>query len=89
MNNVIDLTQQLTTVDGLIRHLQDFHHPNDFIAYNAIKVENVIKWAAEINIPISARDARGIVCDFPDYAPDIKDVVQTHISSSEDLLILK
>ena len=83
MNNVIDLTQQLTTIDGLIRHLQDFHDPNDFIAYNAIKVENVIKWAAEINVPMSARNARGIVCDFPDYAPDIKGAVQQYINDTE------
>ena len=80
MNNVIDLTEQQTTVRSLIKHLQDFHEPDDFIAFNAIKVEHVKQWAAEINVTLSDADARAIIFDFPSYAPDIKGAVQQHLT---------
>ena len=81
MNNVIDLTQQQTTVRSLIKHLQDFHEPDDFIAFNAIKVEHVKQWAAEQNmyVSLSDADARTIIFDFPSYAPDIKGAVQQYL----------
>ena len=81
MNNVIDLTQQQTMVGSLIRHLQDFHDPDDCIAFNAIKVEHVKQWAAEVNVTLTDADARAVLFDFPDFAPDIKGAVQQYINS--------